>query len=101
MVGTGLSIAVPEGYYGAIMARSGMSARRGLRPANCVGVCDSDYRGEYIVALHNDYDKSQTIIPQERIAQLLILPYQTAEFTEVTELDNTKRGAGGFGSTGA
>lgn len=101
MVGTGLSIAVPEGYYGAIMARSGMSARRGLRPANCVGVCDSDYRGEYIVALHNDSDKSQTIIPQERIAQLLILPYQTAEFTEVDELDNTKRGAGGFGSTGA
>ena len=101
MIGTGLAIAIPEGYYGAIMARSGISAKRGLRPANCVGVCDADYRGEYMVAVHNDSNKIQTVAPHEKIAQLLVLPVATAEFVEVAELDDTDRGDGGFGSTGA
>ena len=100
MIGTGLSIAVPEGYFGAIFARSGLATKQGLRPANCVGICDSDYRGEYIVAVHNDTDKIQVIDPGERIAQLVIMPYLPVEFIEVDELDKTERGNGGFGSTG-
>ena len=100
MIGTGLSVAVPEGYFGAIFARSGLASKRGLRPANCCGICDSDYRGEYIVALHNDTDKAQLVMPNERIAQLVIMPYFPVEFTEVDELDETERGNGGFGSTG-
>lgn len=100
MVGTGLSIAVPEGYFGAIFARSGLASKRGLRPANCVGVCDSDYRGEYIVALHNDSDQMRSIAPGERIAQLVLMPFLHVEFVEAEELDETERGAGGFGSTG-
>lgn len=100
MVGTGLSIAVPEGYFGAIFARSGLASKRGLRPANCVGVCDSDYRGEYIVALHNDSDQMRSIAPGERIAQLVVMPFLHVEFVEAEELDETERGAGGFGSTG-
>lgn len=99
-VGTGLSIAVPQGYFGAVFARSGLAAKNGIRPANCVGVCDSDYRGEYIVALHNDSDTVFTVHDGDRIAQLVILPYLTAEFHEVAELDETERGSGGFGSTG-
>jgi dUTP pyrophosphatase len=99
-VGTGLAIELPDGYFGAIFARSGLATKNGLRPANCVGVCDSDYRGEYIVALHNDTDKPQIINSMERIAQLIIMPYLEVEFNEVDELDNTKRGNGGFGSTG-
>lgn len=99
-VGTGLAIAIPEGYFGAIFARSGLAAKQGLRPANCVGVCDEDYRGEYIVALHNDTDMNQIIEPGDRIAQLVVLPYLPVEFEEVTELSETERGAGGFGSTG-
>ena len=99
-VGTGLAIEIPEGYFGAIFARSGLATKQGLRPANCVGVCDSDYRGEYIVALHNDTDIPQTINPMERIAQLVIMPFLEIEFNEVNELENTKRGDGGFGSTG-
>lgn len=99
-IGTGLSIAVPEGYFGAVFARSGLATKQGLRPANCVGVCDSDYRGEYIVALHNDSDAYQTVSNGDRIAQLVVLPYLTVAFNEVTELDATERGAGGFGSTG-
>lgn len=99
-IGTGLAIAVPDGYFGAIFARSGIAAKKGLRPANCVGVADSDYRGEYIVALHNDSDIAQTIENGERIAQLVIMPFLSAEFVEADELDNTERGAGGFGSTG-
>ena len=99
-IGTGLSISVPTGYFGAIFARSGLAAKEGVRPANCVGVADSDYRGEYIVALHNDTNEPRTIMPQERIAQLVIMPFLEAEFDEVEELDRTERGDGGFGSTG-
>lgn len=99
-IGTGLSIAVPEGYFGAIFARSGLAAKEGLRPANCVGVADSDYRGEYIVALHNDSETARTVCNGDRIAQLVIMPFLSAEFVEADELDETDRGAGGFGSTG-
>lgn len=99
-IGTGLAIAVPEGFFGAIFARSGLATKKGLRPSNCVGVADSDYRGEYIVALHNDSSVTQIVEPGERIAQLIILPYWITDFKEVEELDETERGAGGFGSTG-
>ena len=99
-VGTGLSMAVPEGYFGAIFARSGLAAKEGLRPANCVGVCDSDYRGEYIIALHNDSDTPRTVSHGERIAQLVVMPYLPIEFEECETLPETERGAGGFGSTG-
>lgn len=97
---TGLSIEIPEGYFGGIFARSGLATKQGLRPANCVGVCDSDYRGEYIVALHNDTKEAKLVKPGERIAQLVVMPYLSVEFTQVDELPDTKRGAGGFGSTG-
>ena len=100
MIGTGLSVAVPEGYFGAVFARSGLAAKQSLRPANCVGVCDSDYRGEYIVALHNDGEVERVIENGERIAQLVVIPYLSVEFDEVSELDETERGADGFGSTG-
>lgn len=99
-IGTGLSLAVPEGYFGAIFARSGLASKQGLRPANCVGVCDSDYRGEYIIAVHNDGESAQRIAPGDRIAQLVVLPYLALDFEEVDELGDTERGAGGFGSTG-
>lgn len=98
-VGTGLSIELPDNYFGAIFARSGLATKKGLRPANCVGVCDSDYRGEYIVALHNDSDIGVIINPEERIAQLVVLPYLPVEFNEVDSLTDTERGDGGFGST--
>ncbi len=99
-IGTGLAVAVPEGYFGAIFARSGLATKQGLRPANCVGVADSDYRGEYIVALHNDTEEARVIEPGERIAQLVVMPYLAVDFEEADELDETGRGAGGFGSTG-
>lgn len=99
-IGTGLAIEIPSGYFGGIFARSGIAAKNGLRPANCVGVADSDYRGEYIVALHNDSDQLQKIQNQERIAQLVVMPYLSVDFEEVKELTDTKRGDGGFGSTG-
>lgn len=99
-IGTGLAIAVPDGYFGAIFARSGLAAKQNLRPANCVGVADSDYRGEYIVALHNDSNESRIIKRGERIAQLVVMPFLPVEFLEVEELDETARGEGGFGSTG-
>lgn len=99
-VGTGLSIAIPDGYFGAIFARSGLATKEGLRPANCVGVCDSDYRGEYIIALHNDSATMRIIEPGERIAQLVVMPYLSVDFIESDDLDQTDRGAGGFGSTG-
>ena len=79
-IGTGLAIAVPEGWFGAVFARSGLATKQGLRPANCVGVCDSDYRGEYIIALHNDSEAERTVSPGDRIAQLVLLPYMAAEF---------------------
>lgn len=99
-IGTGLAIEIPEGYFGAIFARSGFATKQGLRPANCVGVCDSDYRGEYIVALHNDTNKIKVININDRIAQLVIMPYLPIEFNEVKELTETDRNDGGFGSTG-
>lgn len=99
-IGTGLAIQPPEGYFGAIFARSGMATKRGLRPANCVGVADEDYRGEYMVALHNDSDEYRLVEPNERIAQLVFLPYMDIEFHEVSSLNDTERGDGGFGSTG-
>ena len=100
-IGTGLSIEIPDGYFGAVFARSGLASKQGLRPANCVGVCDSDYRGEYIVALHNDSETERVVNPGDRIAQLVIMPYLAVDFTEVSSLSDTQRGAGGFGSTGA
>lgn len=99
-IGTGLAIQPPKGFFGAIFARSGLSVKNGIRPANCVGVCDGDYTGEYIVALHNDTEHPQVINPTDRIAQLVFLPYVNVEFFEVIELDKTERGDGGFGSTG-
>lgn len=99
-IGTGLAIQPPKGYFGAIMARSGLATKNGLRPANCTGVCDQDYSGEYIVALHNDTNYPQVINPGDRIAQLIFLPYNNIKFCEVDELDNTDRGDNGFGSTG-
>ena len=99
-IGTGLAMELPVGWFGAIFARSGIATKRGLRPANAVGICDADYRNEYIVALHNDTDELQTIQAGERIAQLIILPYQDIDFKEVDELRDTDRGMGGFGSTG-
>ena len=99
-IGTGLSIAIPDGYFGAVFARSGLAAKQGLRPANAVGVCDSDYRGEYIVALHNDGSVEQVIRNGDRIAQLVVMPYLAVDFCEVEALDETERGDGGFGSTG-
>lgn len=99
-IGTGLALEIPDGYYGAIFARSGLATKEGLRPANCVGVCDSDYRGEYIVAVHNDSNEDRVIEPKERIAQLIIMQYPHITFEEVDELSDTSRGEGGFGSTG-
>lgn len=99
-IGIGLSFELPQGTFAAIFPRSGIATKRGLRPANCVGVVDSDYRGEVIVALHNDTDKSQRIEPQERIAQMILLPFVEMNFNEVNELSDTERGAGGFGDSG-
>lgn len=99
-IGTGLAMELPEGYFGGIFARSGLSVKQGLRPANCVGVIDSDYRGECIVPLFNDSDEVQTIVQGERIAQLILLPYLPVLFEETNELSETGRGEGGFGSTG-
>ncbi len=99
-IGTGLSASVPEGWFGAIFARSGLALKEGLRPANCVGVCDSDYRGEYIVALHNDSEETRIITHGERIAQVVFLPFAEAEFEFSDTLPETERNSGGFGSTG-
>jgi len=100
-VPTGIAVEIPEGYFGAIFARSGLATKEGLRPANCVGVIDSDYRGEVIVALHNDSETYKVIHNGERIAQLVIMPYISAEFAECDDLEETDRGDGGFGSTGS
>lgn len=97
---TGLSFELPNNTFAAIFARSGLAIKDGLRPANCVGVCDSDYRGEYIVALYNDSKDNKFINPGDRIAQMILLPYIPMEFNEVEELNDTMRGDGGFGSTG-
>lgn len=97
---TGIAIEVPDGYFGAVFARSGLASKQGLRPANCVGVCDSRYRGEYMVALHNDSIDTKIVNPGDRIAQLVVMPYLKVEFNEVEKLSGTERGEGGFGSTG-
>ena len=99
-IGSGIAVALPEGTFGAVFARSGLASKEGLRPANCVGVVDCDYRGECIVAVHNDSDTDRTIHDGDRIAQMVLLPYLPMEFEEVGELPETARGAGGFGSTG-
>lgn len=101
LIKTGIALEVPTGYAGLIYARSGLASKKGLAPANKVGVVDSDYRGEIMVALHNHSNSDKTIEPNERIAQFVITPYLKAEFEEVDSLDNTTRGSGGFGSTGA
>ena len=97
---TGLALEVPQGCAGLIYARSSMGAKRGLAPANKVGVIDSDYRGEVMVALHNHGQADQTVAPGERIAQLLITPVVIPAYVEAEELSDTVRGQGGFGSTG-
>ena len=99
-IGTGLSMELPKGTFGAVFARSGIATKRALRPSNCVGVIDTDYRGELIVALHNDSDQDQYVEPGERIAQLIVMPYIPINLTEVDELSETERGNGGFASTG-
>ena len=99
-VHTGIAAQIPEGLVGLIYARSGLACKRGLAPANCVGVIDSDYRGEIMVALHNYSNNPQEIEPGERVAQLVIAPYIAADFEEAESLDDTDRGEGGFGSTG-
>ena len=100
LIHTGLSVEIPEGFGGFIYARSGLASKKGLAPANKVGVVDADYRGEVMVALHNHSEVSQTIEPGERVAQLVIAPFLKAEFTVAEELSETVRGTGGFGSTG-
>ena len=99
-IGTGLAFELPRGYFAAIFARSGLATDQGLRPANCVGVCDEDYRGEYIVPLHNDSDEEQIVMAGERVAQMILMRYENIKFEEVEELSKTVRGAGGFGSSG-
>ena len=100
LVHTGLAMEIPVGYVGLIYARSGIATKRGLAPANKVGVIDSDYRGEIMVALHNHSNESQTIAAGERIAQIVITPFLTVNYIESETLDETDRGVGGFGSTG-
>ncbi len=100
MIPTGLAAEIPEGYAGLIYARSGMASKRGLAPANKVGVIDSDYRGEIMIALHNHSGEEAVISHGERIAQIIFTPYLKAEFAEREELEQTERGSGGFGSTG-
>lgn len=97
---TGIAMEIPEGYFGGVFARSGLASKQGLRPANCVGVIDSDYRGEVIVMLYNDSSLHREIKKGERIAQLVIMPYLQVNFEESEELTDTERGTGGFGSSG-
>ena len=101
VIPTGIAIEIPVGLAGFIYARSGLATKKGLAPANKVGVVDCDYRGEVKVALHNHSGVAQTVSAGERVAQLVITPYITANFCEVDELSQTVRGAGGFGSTGS
>ena len=100
LVHTGIAMEIPEGLVGLVFARSGLASKRSLAPANKVGVIDSDYRGEIMVALHNHSDKEQTVEAGERVAQIAFVPYVAAAFELADELDDTARGAGGFGSTG-
>lgn len=100
LIKTGIAMEIPTGYAGLIYARSGLASKKGLAPANKVGVVDSDYRGEIMVALHNHSNEERVIEPFERIAQFVITPYLKADFNEVDDLNDTSRGEGGFGSTG-
>ena len=100
LVHTGIAAEIPEGYVGLVFARSGLATKRGLAPANKVGVIDSDYRGEIMVALHNHGSVPTEVLAGERVAQLVIVPYLTAEIEETDSLSETERGEGGFGSTG-
>lgn len=100
LVHTGLAVEIPAGFVGLVCARSGLATKRGLAPANKVGVIDADYRGEIMVALHNHSSQAQTIEHGERVAQLLLIPYLTAVYEQADSLTETDRGAGGFGSTG-
>ena len=97
---TGLAFQIPVGYAGFMYARSGLASKRGLAPANKVGVIDADYRGEVMVALHNHGTEAQCVEPGERISQMIIAPFVTANYIFSDELDDTLRGEGGFGSTG-
>ena len=97
---TGIAMEIPEGYVGLVYARSGIACKRGLAPSNKVGVIDADYRGEIMVSLHNHGTAEQTIDPDERIAQMVVTPFIHCEYEEADDLDDTGRGAGGFGSTG-
>ena len=97
---TGLAFQIPEGYFMGVFARSGLATKQGLRPSNCVGVIDSDYRGDVIVALHNDSETTRMIEPYEKIAQLIVMPFLVWDMEEVNELNETARGIDGFGSTG-
>ena len=99
-ISTDIAIEIPAGYFGAVFARSGLATKQGLRPANCVGVIDSDYRGPVIVALHNDSDQIRKIFSGDRIAQLVFIPYSSWDWEVVDELSNTDRGDGGFGHSG-
>lgn len=101
LIGTGIATEIPDGYVGLVFARSGLATKRGLAPANKVGVIDSDYRGEIKVSLHNHTNETKTIEAHERIAQLVIIPYLKAEYELCDELSDTTRGTGGFGSTGS
>ena len=100
LIHTGIALEIPEGYVGLIFARSGLASKRGIAPANKVGVVDSDYRGECMVELHNHSNVEVAVEGGERIAQLCIVPFLKAEFEESDELSETDRGGGGFGSTG-
>lgn len=100
MIGTGIAMAIPVGYFGGIFARSGLSTKEGLRPANCVGVCDASFRGEVMVPLYNDSNETRIVTNGQRIAQMVILPMPAVELIEVENLDNTTRNDGGFGSSG-
>jgi len=99
-ISTGISMEIPPGHFGAVYARSGLAIKHGLRPANCVGIIDSDYRGDLIVSLHNDSEKTADIHTGDRIAQLIIQPYVAQQFIEVDELSSTERGSGALGHTG-
>ena len=100
LVHTGIALAIPEGYAGFIYARSGIATKRGLAPANKVGVIDADYRGEIMVALHNHGSEAQTVDAGERVAQLVVAPFLSVDLVETDVLDETERASGGFGSTG-
>ncbi len=100
LIHTGIALAIPQGYVGLVYARSGLATKQGLAPANKVGVIDADYRGELMVALHNHGGEPRTVQSGDRVAQLVIAPYLTAQFQPADELDDTQRGEGGFGSTG-